>query len=162
MMNKTTLSKWVFVALSTAAFSAVALSPVPAASCVQFSDGWASLPVADGVPSAGYGHISNTCEHAVTVTSVHSSAFAEVSLHETHQDNDVNRMRDTEGLTLEAGQSIELAPGGRHLMLSNPSSALEEGQTVPVEFTLVDGSTVSAELQVRGLDDGDDHDHHDH
>jgi len=158
MLNKTTLSKWVLIALSAAAFSAVAVSPAAAASCVQFSDGWASLPVADGVPSAGYGRISNTCQTAVTVTSAQSSAFAEVSLHETSQDNDVSQMRDLEELTLEAGQSVDFAPGGRHLMLSNPSSQLEEGQSVPLELTLADGSKVSTQLQVRGLDE-DEHDH---
>jgi len=158
MMNKTTLSKWILTALGTAAFSALALSPMAAASCVQFSDGWASLPLADGVPSAGYGRISNTCETAVTVKSAQSSAFANVSLHESSQDNDVSRMRDSEGLTLEAGQSVELAPGGLHLMLSDPSSPLEEGQSVPLELTLIDGSTVSAQLHVHGPDE-DDHDH---
>jgi len=161
MMNKTTLSKWLLLALSATAFSATALSPAPAASCVQFSEGWASLPVADGVPSAGYGLIQNTCETAITVVSAQSEAFANVSLHQTSQVDDVSQMRDSEELTLEAGQTIELSQGGLHLMLADPSAALEEGQAVALELTLVDGSKVAAQLQVRALDNvgGDDHDH---
>jgi len=161
-MNKTKLSKWMLAALSTVAFSALAVSPIAAASCVQVSDGMVTLPVVDGVPSAGYARISNTCDTAVTITAAQSSAFADVSFHETHQDNDVSQMRATEILTLEAGQSLELAPGGAHLMLSNPSAALEEGQSIPLELTLADESKVSAELQVRSLDEGDDHADHAH
>jgi len=172
MMNKTKLSTWVLLALSATAFSVsaespdqpVALSAAPAASCVQFSEGWASLPLADGVASAGYGRLQNTCEHAVTVVSASSADFAKVSLHQTSQVEDVSQMRDTEALTLEGGQTLEFSPGGLHLMLADPSNPLEEGQSVALELTLVDGSAVAAELQVRALDNigGDEHDDHEH
>ena len=75
--------------------------------------------------------------------------FADVSLHETTVVDGVSRMRPVPALPVSANGTAELAPGGLHLMLSGPVSALSAGQVVAVDFALRDGTTVRAGFVVR-------------
>lgn len=108
--------------------------------------GWVRM--APGMPmGAAFGVIRNTCATPVEVTGVSSPAFANVSLHETRIERGVSRMRAVPVLVLRAGGSVELRPGGLHVMLMGPRGPLS--RTVRVDFLLRDGRRVGADLQVR-------------
>uniref|UniRef100_UPI000D54E512 copper chaperone PCu(A)C n=1 Tax=Xanthomonas fragariae TaxID=48664 RepID=UPI000D54E512 len=89
------------------------------------------------------------CAQPLKVTAAQSSAFADVSLHQTTQSNGVSGMRAVPELALPAGKSVALAPGGLHLMLMEASAPLQEGVQVPVTFTLQDGREIKATLEAR-------------
>lgn len=58
---------------------------------------------------------------------------AKVDVHEMTMDNGVMKMRLLEnGLALEPGKTVKLAPGGLHLMFIDLKSPLKEGDKVPV------------------------------
>jgi len=129
---------------------ATAKAAVPAPCLPQWREGWLRLPPGAGMPmAAGFGRFDNACGQALAVVSASSPAFGDVSLHESFQAGGVNRMREVARLPLPAGGRVALAPGGLHLMLMDPRQALAEGGSVPVTFTLEDGRTVEATLQVR-------------
>ncbi len=118
--------------------------------CVQMAEGWARLPPGPGMPmTAGYGVIHNRCDAAVTITGARSSAFSEVSLHETTVVDDVSRMQHVHGLPIAAGASVELRPGGLHLMLMQGRAPLHKGQSLPLVLELEGGDEAVAALQVR-------------
>lgn len=118
--------------------------------CVQLSGGWARLPPVATMPmTAGYATIHNGCSTAVTVLGARSSAFGEVSLHETRVVDDVSRMQHVHGLPIPAGATVELKPGGLHLMLMQGAGALAEGQVLPLVLELEGGGEVTGTLQVR-------------
>jgi len=120
------------------------------AGCVQVTGGWARLPPGPSATmTAGYGVIHNRCQTPVTVIGARSTAFADVSLHETTVVDDVSRMQHVHGLPIAAGASVELRPGGLHLMLMQGRAALEKGQTLPLVLELEDGNEAIATLQVR-------------
>jgi len=132
------------------AFAAMPAARAANSACVRFSDGWVRLPAASGMAmAAGFGQLHNRCKAEVAVTSVRSEAFKDVSLHETTLVDGVSRMRGVERLPLPAGQGVELAPGGLHLMLMRARAPLQEGQRVPLLLGLSDGTEVQAELVVR-------------
>ncbi|OBU69747.1 hypothetical protein A9K58_03505 [Stenotrophomonas maltophilia] len=136
----------VLLALCAAAASASAAEP----DCVTVERGWARLPPGPGMPmTAGYGVIHNGCRTPVAIIGVTSSRFSDVSLHETTNVDGVSRMRAIERLPLAAGARAELKPGGLHLMLMRGTSALKEGQVVPLRLQLEGGGEASATLAVR-------------
>ncbi|KAB7764622.1 copper chaperone PCu(A)C [Xanthomonas maliensis] len=122
-----------------------------AAACLpEFKDGWIRLPAPGGMGmAAGFGSFHNGCKQPVRVTSVSSSAFADVSLHETTLVDGVSRMRAVPALVLPPGGAVTLAPGGLHLMLMDPGKPVQAGQSVPVRFVLDDGQKIQGALQVR-------------
>lgn len=115
----------------------------------RFDDGWARLPPIDMPVLGGFGTLHNPCTADTTVTAASSPDFEEVQVHETRHEDGMMRMREVETLAVPAGESAELAPGGLHLMLMRPLRSLEAGDRVEVTFTLDDGTTVDAGLEVR-------------
>ena len=75
--------------------------------------------------SAGYLTIQNNSRETVVLTSVTSPQYGRVEIHETTIENDIARMRPLDGLTILAGQSATLEPGGKHLMLMQPQESLQ-------------------------------------
>jgi copper(I)-binding protein len=76
-----------------------------------------------------------------------STPLAEtVEVHMMKMEDNIMRMRALpDGLDLPAGQTVELAPGGYHLMLFKPRQAMPAGSTVPITLTFrdPDGKTSS-------------------
>jgi len=66
-----------------------------------------------------------------------SDAAERVELHETATGSDgVSTMRPLpDGLTIQPGETVELKPLGRHLMLLGLKAPLQEGQTLMMQLT---------------------------
>jgi len=135
------------VLLGLCAFATLAAAAEPA--CVSVHGGWVRLPPGAMPMAAGYGKIRNDCRSAVVVIGAGSKAFGDVSLHETTLVDGVSRMREVERLPIAAGATVELKPGGLHLMLMQPEVALKAGAALPLRLSLDDGRKVDATLQVR-------------
>lgn len=135
----------VLLAMCAAAASAGAAEP----SCVTVREGWVRLPPPGVSMAAGYGAIHNGCKTAVTVVSADSTAFGDVSLHETTLVDGVSRMRAVARLPIAPGGTVELKPGGLHLMLMEPQAPLKKGTGLPLRLSLEDGRKVDGTLQVR-------------
>jgi len=135
----------VLLILCAGAASAAAAEPA----CVTVREGWVRLPPPGVSMAAGYGQIHNGCKTAVTVVSAASTAFADVSLHETTLVDGVSRMRAVERLPIAPGATVELKPAGLHLMLMGPQKQLEKGKALPLRLSLDDGRHVDGTLQVR-------------
>lgn len=135
---------------------AAALMTVPACAapppCMpQLEAGWLRLPPGRMPMLAGFARIENRCDAPAEVVAVASDAFADVSLHETRVVDGVSRMRPVASLPLAARGGAELKPGGLHLMLMHPHSALKVGQVVTVQFTLQDGRKMQGRFIVRPI-----------
>lgn len=138
---------FVCVLLGLCAFAPSAAAAEPA--CVSVREGWVRLPPGPMPMAAGYGQIRNDCRRAVVVVGAGSKAFGDVSLHETTLVDGVSRMRAVERLPIAAGATVDLKPGGLHLMLMQPEVALKAGAQLPLRLSLEDGRKVDGMLQVR-------------
>lgn len=78
-----------------------------------------------------------------------------VEVHEMAMENNVMKMREIPKLDLPAGQTVELKPGGYHIMMMDLHEQIKEGDTVPLTLTFegADGtrSTLEIEAPVRPL-----------
>ena len=65
-----------------------------------------------------------------------SDAAGRMEIHEMTMDGDVMKMRELEnGLTVPAGQTVTLQPGGFHVMFMDLAGPLIEGKSVAVTLT---------------------------
>ena len=102
---------------------------------------------------AGYLVIENPGARSVRITGASSPLFAAVEIHEMRMKDGMMEMQRLPSLTIPAGGKVELAPGGLHLMLIEPSRPLRAGDHVPVTLDLDDGSRLELTLPVVSRDD---------
>ena len=116
---------------------------------LDISDAW----IRDLPPSvpvrAGYMTISNAQSAAVSIIAVRSEAFASIEIHKTVEEGGVMKMKPVAEIRIEANSSVQLAPGGLHLMLMNPVEPTRPGDVLSVELELDDGSTQRLDMTVK-------------
>jgi len=62
------------------------------------------------------------------------------------------RMRPIDGVEIPAGGSVELKPGGLHIMLLDVQRDLEPGQTVTLKLDFESGRSLVVDAPVRPLE----------
>lgn len=115
---------------------------------VQIDAPWARATVAGQQATGAFMRI--TAQEPLQLVGVSTPAAALSEVHEMKMEGDVMRMRAIESLPLPAGQSVELKPGGYHLMFMQLKAPLQAGSTVPVtlQLTNAQGQRLEHTLQV--------------
>jgi len=125
---------------------------------VAVQDAWVRELAAGQTTAAAYATVVNGTDHEVTLVGATSPLTDDVTVHETTTGDDgtMSMGEPDGGVTIEAGASFVLEPGGAHVMLDGVDAA---DVVAPVEVTFVfdDGSEtgldVTADAEVRPLDD---------
>jgi copper(I)-binding protein len=131
-------------------FLAAALAAFPAWAQVTIDNAWARATPPGAKIAAGYLTIRNAGP-TDRLVSASSPAAEKVETHVTIKDGEVSRMRQVKGYGVPAKGTLELAPGGSHLMLVNIKAPLKEGDKVPLVLRFEKGGEVKTELAVRSL-----------
>jgi periplasmic copper chaperone A len=116
---------------------------------LSITGGWLRLLPGD-LPLAGYGHVKNTGKSTLTLVAVTSPDFSDVQLHRSVIRDGMDSMLHVDSISISAGESLELAPGGYHLMLFDRRHRLHRGQLVPLTFKFSNGTNYTAEFAVKG------------
>lgn len=97
----------------------------------------------------GFITITNKGGEDDKLVSATSDKAGEVQLHEMAMEGDVMKMRQlTDGIAIPAGETVELKPGGLHLMFFKVSEPFKEGETVNVTLTFEKAGAVDVALPV--------------
>jgi len=129
--------------------AAAAQAPASAATPVV-SDAWATPSMGGAKMAAGYLKITNPGGLPDRLLSAASPRAGSVMIHEMKMDGAMMSMAPVQGgVEIPAGGSVELAPGGYHMMLEGLTAPLKIGETVPVTLTFEKAGEVKAELSVR-------------
>ena len=126
----------------------IAAGPALADPQLAFESAWVRALPPGMHMTAGFGTISNPGGEPIELTTFASPQFGDVSLHRSETVDGVSRMREVPSLLVEGGASVELAPGGYHLMLMKPAAPLQEGQSVTITMTTADGREFRFEVPV--------------
>ena len=70
------------------------------------------------------------------LVSASSPVAGVVEIHEMAMDGNVMKMRAIPGLDLPAGKTVDLKPGGYHVMLMSLKQPLKDGETVPLTLVV--------------------------
>ncbi len=97
---------------------------------------------------AGYMTIHNPSQVAISIVAIHSEAFASVEIHRSAMQDGMMRMDLVEALEIDANTSLQLAPGGLHLMMMQPVEATRPGEQIEITLQLSDGSEQSLKMEV--------------
>ena len=98
---------------------------------------------------AGYMTIRNAQANAVSIVAIRSDAFASVEIHRTIAADGMMRMEPVPTLVIEPDSTVQLAPGGLHLMMMNPAEPTKPGDVMQIVIELGDGSTQSLNMTVK-------------
>jgi copper(I)-binding protein len=112
---------------------------------------WARATPPGAAVGGGYLVIRNKGAAADRLVGVSSPASARVEIHEMAMEKDVMRMREVKGVDVPAKKSVELKPGGYHLMLIELKAPLKPGDKVPVTLRFEKAGEVKAELAVEAM-----------
>ena len=95
--------------------------------------------------------ISNMGSEDDVLVGVSSSISERGEVHEMKMDGDTMKMREMEdGLLIPAGETVELKPGGYHLMFVQLNQSLVEGETVEATLEFQNAGSVTIPFSVMG------------
>lgn len=106
-------------------------------------------PMAEGGTGAVYVTLSNAGPQADALISASSDTARAAELHEVQQAEGVMKMRPVKSIPVPAGGTVELKPGGYHIMLLDLKKDLKPGDTVPVTLSFEHGGELRIEAAVR-------------
>ena len=121
----------------------------PAAEGLAVSGAWVRATPPGSTMTGAYMTLHNHGPGPVRLRRVSSPAAEVVEIHDMIMEDGRMAMVPRDRLEIGPGTSVELAPGGLHLMLIGLTGPLEEGRSIPIELHPDGASEVSVEAPVR-------------
>lgn len=131
-----------------ALIAALALSAGCAqAQSVDVREAWARTTVQGQKASGAFMKI--TARENLRLVGADSPVAGITEVHEMKMEGDVMKMRAAPDVELPAGKTVELKPGGYHVMLMDLKTALKKDSTIPLTLVFKDAKGVESKLQVQ-------------
>ena len=102
--------------------------------------------------SAAFMTLTNSSDVPVALIAAESPVADKVELHEHTNNNGVMAMRQIPQIEVPAKGSVELKPGGLHIMLIGLKQALNAGGNVPLTLLFADGGLVQVTAPIKTVD----------
>lgn len=111
---------------------------------------WLRETAAGQTVGGGFLTIANNGTREDRLLSGTTPVAAEVQLHTMTMDGGVMRMRQvTDGIAIPARGSVELKPGGYHIMFMNLKRQLRQGESVPVTLRFARAGAITVRFAVQ-------------
>lgn len=134
--------------LSRAFVLGAAVLSAPAwAQNVDVQGAWARATVQGQKATGAY--MTLTAKEGTRLVAVATPVAGVAEVHEMAMDNGVMKMRAIDGLDMPAGKSVELKPGGYHLMLMDLKLPLQKDTTIPLTLTFKNAKGVENKFEIK-------------
>ena len=133
-----------------AGFAALALITATGvhAQAVDIKNAWARTTVPGQKATGAF--MTLTAKEGLKLVGGSSPAAGVTEIHEMKMEGDVMRMRALkDGLPLPAGQTVELKPGGYHVMLMDLKAALPKDTSIPLTLVFRDAKGVESKMEIK-------------
>jgi copper(I)-binding protein len=148
MKRRATSQLWITLAVVLALSSCVLMGPT-VTPAITIEEPW-SRQAAEGGNGAAFMTITNGTSRDDRLISAETSIARHVELHETVESDGVMRMiPQPDGFPLPAGATLELKPGGKHVMLMDLVNPLAPGQTYQLRLNFEAAGPITIEVPVR-------------
>ena len=107
-----------------------------AQTAVKIEDAWVRGTVASQKATGAFMRLTPVAN--ARLVAARSPVAGVVEIHEMAMENDVMKMRQIPGLDLAAGRTMDLKPGGYHVMLMDLKQQLKGGEQVPITLVFED------------------------
>jgi copper(I)-binding protein len=108
---------------------------------------WTRAAGANG-NGAGFLKLTNAGTRPDRLLSATSPVAQVVELHSMIRDGDVMRMRPVQDIPIAPGETVELRPGGFHIMMIGLTAPMNQGSRVPLTLRFERAGEVQVELAV--------------
>ncbi len=109
---------------------------------------WARASIVAGRPSAAYLTVINMGSQSDRLLGVTSPVAGAAQIHESVRDAGVMSMRPVDAVEIPPGATVDLKPGGTHIMLMKLTKELEAGTTIPLTLHFERAGTVTTDVPV--------------
>ncbi len=134
--------KHITLTLLLALASAFAQAQTP-----EVKDAWVRTAVPGQSGTGAF--MTITAKDGAKLVGASSPVAGVAEVHEMKMEGDVMRMRAVPALDLPAGKTVQLKPGGYHVMLMELKQALPKGSTVPLTLTFRDARGQESKLALK-------------
>lgn len=162
---KTQFTGMLAVAIAASMFSTAALAHDYKIGALEIDHPWVRAMPKGAKVAGGYMKIRNTGDEADRLIGGTMVRAERVEVHEMKMDNNVMRMREIEGgLEIKPGETVELKPGGFHLMFMQVTDPYTKGEIVrgTIEFANAGKIDISFTVEAIGEKAKDHGDHAGH
>ena len=155
----------------SAAFLALAVSISPAVGhdfqtgSITIDHPWSRATPPIAPVAGGYLTLTNNGGMADRLVSISSPLSERAEIHESTVSNGVASMRPVQnGIEIGSGDTIELQPGGVHIMFLKPSRSLKEGERFAATLVFEQAGAIDVEFAVQNMgarpESANEHDGH--
>jgi len=128
--------------------AAATLSTMAAGEAVEVKNAWARATVKGQMATGAFMLI--TAKEGTKLVGAASPVAGVAQVHEMKMEGSVMKMAEVKGgLELPAGKTVELKPGGYHVMLMDLKEPLAKGTTVPVTLMFKDAKGVESKVELK-------------
>ena len=135
--------KHVFIIINLTCFSALVHADL------RISDAWVK-PTVSGQPVAG-AYMTCTADKNMEVVEASSPVAGKTEIHSMSMEGNIMRMKRLERLPIKAGTSLQLKPGGLHIMLIKLKQQIREGDVIPISLIAQDGHGKKTTLSIKAV-----------
>ncbi len=134
--------------LAAACFGALAATPaLHAQTAVKVDGAWARPTVPGQAAGGGFLRITGGAT-ADRLVSASAGVSRTVELHTMVMEGDVMRMREIGAIDVPAGKTVELRPGGLHVMFIGLHEPLKVGDSFPLTLRFEKAGEVKVDMKV--------------
>lgn len=149
---KPVLKFFALAALMASVFTTPARAGEAKAGDLVITQAWSRATPNGAKVAGGYLTIENKGTAPDRLLGGSGEIAGKVEVHEMAVNNGVMTMRPLDnGLAIEPGKTVKLAPGGYHLMLMDIKGAFKPGDKVPVTLEFAKAGKVTLSLDVQGV-----------
>ena len=130
-------------AMATSLISAPALAQTAA---VKVEGAWARASVQGQKGTGAFMRL--TAKDGARLVRAESPAAGVTEVHEMKMEGDIMKMRSVPALDLPAGKTVELKPGGYHVMLLDLKAPLAKDTSVPITLVFQDAKGAESKLNL--------------
>jgi periplasmic copper chaperone A len=142
-------SKLAVIAITALAFASAALAHGFKVGDIEIGHPYARAMLPGAEVGGGYLKLTNEGGTDDRLVSAVSDRAGSIQLHEMKIDNGVMIMRELHGgIAVPKGETVELKPGGYHVMFMNVKQPFKEGETVKATLTFEKAGSVDVEFVV--------------
>ena len=134
--------------IKTLIIAAALLAGMAHAQSVDVKDAWVRTSV-QGQKATG-AFMKLTAKDGANLVAASSPVAGVTEVHEMKMEGDIMKMKAVAGgVVLPAGKTVELKPGGYHLMLMDLKAALPKDSTIPLTLVFKDAKGVESRLELK-------------
>ena len=116
---------------------------------IVISSEWARPVLIVGRPGGAYLKIENNGSEDDKLISVQASISPRVELHENTMTDGVMKMGQVMAIDVAAGGSVELKPGGYHIMIFETDNTYGVGEKIDLKLNFEKAGTIEKTLEIK-------------